>query len=56
MIFTFHRYEERDQHQEQLVAMDAKKLDKQEQEREQWKQKIASQVAKEEKKKNKNKR
>ena len=49
------RYEARDQAEEKLVAMDAMSLDKKEQEREKWKQKMAAQVAKEEKKKNKGK-
>ena len=51
--FTCNRYEARDQAEEKLVAMDAKSLDKKEQEREKWKQKMAEKVAKEEKKKSK---
>ena len=46
-------YEEKEEQEQKLVAMDAKALDKKEREREKWKEKMAAQVAKEEKKKGK---
>ena len=42
-----------EEQEQKLVAMDAKALDKKEREREKWKEKMAAQVAKEEKKKGK---
>ena len=46
-------YEAKEEQEQKLVAMDAKALDKKEREREKWKEKMAAQVAKEEKKKGK---
>ena len=43
-------YEAKEEQEQKLVAMDAKSLDKKDAEREKWKQKMAAQVAKEEKK------